>query len=101
MVLLKVNKEVVELINQAGGKAVGLTGQDGGAIRAKKMLLPSKENGAVDLGQVGEVESIDPSLIQALESSGFIPGWRRSAPAPMARLTTSTPISSPASSPRS
>jgi acetylglutamate kinase len=68
-----VNKEVVELINQAGGKAVGLTGQDGGAIRAKKMLLPSKENGAVDLGQVGEVESIDPSLIQALESSGFIP----------------------------
>ena len=77
MVLLKVNKEVVELINQAGGKAVGLTGQDGAAIRAKKMLLPvSKDNaanGSVDLGQVGEVESIDPSLIQALESGGFIP----------------------------
>jgi len=77
MVLGKVNKEVVELINQAGGKAVGLTGQDGSLIRAKKMQLPaSKENatnGTIDLGQVGEVESIDPSLIQALESSGFIP----------------------------
>src|SRR5262245_6021298 len=51
MVLGKVNKEVVELVNQAGGKAVGLTGQDGSLIRAKKMLLPSKENGTVDLGQ--------------------------------------------------
>jgi len=69
MVLGKVNKEVVELINQAGGKAVGLTGQDGSLIRAKKMLLPSKE----DLGQVGEIESIDPSVIEALEKGGFIP----------------------------
>jgi len=51
----QVNKEVVELINQAGGKAVGLTGQDGAFIRAQKMLLPTKENGHVDLGQVGEV----------------------------------------------
>src|SRR5512145_3159404 len=58
-----VNKEVVELINQAGGKAVGLTGQDGVFIRARKMLLPSKENGKVDIGQVGEIESIDPSVI--------------------------------------
>src|SRR4026209_53601 len=73
----QVNKEVVELINQAGGKAVGLTGQDGSLIRAKKMLLPaSKDNathGTVDLGQVGEVESIDPSVIEALEKGGFIP----------------------------
>jgi acetylglutamate kinase len=73
MVLGKVNKEVVELINQAGGKAVGLTGQDGSLIRAKKMLLPQKENGGVDLGQVGEVEAIDPSVIEALEKGGFIP----------------------------
>ena len=73
MVLGKVNKEVVELINQAGGKAVGLTGQDGAFIRARKLLLPSKDNGRVDLGQVGEVESIDPSVIQALETGGFIP----------------------------
>ena len=51
---------MVELINQAGGKAVGLTGQDGAFIRARKMLLPpSKEHGKVDLGQVGEIESID------------------------------------------
>ena len=70
----QVNKEVVELINQAGGKAVGLTGQDGAFIRARKLLLPpSKENGRVDIGQVGEVDSIDPSVIEALEGAGFIP----------------------------
>jgi len=69
----QVNKEVVELINQAGGKAVGLTGQDGALIRARKMLLPSTESGTVDLGQVGEIESMDPSVIQALEAGGFIP----------------------------
>jgi acetylglutamate kinase len=70
----QVNKEVVELINQAGGKAVGLTGQDGAFIRAKKMLIASKENdGHVDLGQVGEIEKIDPSVIRALEAGGFIP----------------------------
>jgi acetylglutamate kinase len=70
----QVNKEVVELINQAGGKAVGLTGQDGAFIHARKLTLPpSKENGKVDLGQVGEVESIDPAVIEALEAGGFIP----------------------------
>jgi acetylglutamate kinase len=69
----QVNKEVVELINQAGGKAVGLTGQDGAFIRARKMLLPSKENGTIDLGQVGEIESIDPGVISTLEQGGFIP----------------------------
>src|SRR5688500_30595 len=66
-----VNKEVVELINQAGGKAVGLTGQDGAFIHARKLMLPSSKesgtNGTVDLGQVGEVESIDPAVIEALE----------------------------------
>ncbi|MGH8766493.1 MAG: acetylglutamate kinase, partial [Burkholderiales bacterium] len=69
----QVNKEVVELINQAGGKAVGLTGQDGVFIRARKMQLPGKENAAVDLGHVGEIESIDPSIISSLEQGGFIP----------------------------
>src|SRR3989338_6907399 len=63
----QVNKEVVELLNQAGGKAVGLTGQDGVFIRARKLMLPGKENGRVDLGQVGEIESIDPSIISTLE----------------------------------
>ena len=69
----QVNKEVVELINQAGGKAVGLTGQDGVFIRAKKMVLASKDNDHVDLGQVGEIESIDPAIISTLEQGGFIP----------------------------
>jgi acetylglutamate kinase len=70
----QVNKEVVELINQAGGKAVGLTGQDGAFIRARKLMLPSKDNSTtIDLGQVGEVDSIDPSVIDALEKGGFIP----------------------------
>ena len=70
----QVNKEVVELINQAGGKAVGLTGQDGAFIHARKLTLPAKDNnGKVDLGQVGEVDSIDPAVIEALEAGGFIP----------------------------
>jgi acetylglutamate kinase len=69
----QVNKEVVELINQAGGKAVGLTGQDGAFIRARKMQLASKDNAKVDLGQVGEIDSIDPLVINALEQGGFIP----------------------------
>ena len=71
----QVNKEIVELINQAGGKAVGLTGQDGGLVRARKMLLESKETPGVriDIGQVGEIESIDPAIIQTLTGNGFIP----------------------------
>jgi acetylglutamate kinase len=71
----QVNKEVVTLINQAGGKAVGLTGQDGAFIRARKMLLTDRNNGGgkIDIGQVGEVEAIDPKVISALEEGGFIP----------------------------
>jgi acetylglutamate kinase len=69
----QVNKEVVELINQAGGKAVGLTGQDGAFIRARKLLVETKDNGKVDIGQVGEIEAIDPAVISTLEQGGFIP----------------------------
>ena len=71
----QVNKEIVELINHAGGKAVGLTGQDGGLIRARKMLLADKERPGeqIDIGQVGEIEKIDPSVIQTLTANGFIP----------------------------
>ena len=71
----QVNKEIVELINHAGGKAVGLTGQDGNLIRARKMLIPSKENPGemIDIGMVGEIESVDPSIIQTLTQSGFVP----------------------------
>jgi acetylglutamate kinase len=70
-----VNKDIVTLINKAGGKAVGLTGQDGAFIRARKLLMPSKDkpDQFVDLGQVGEIESIEPSVITALEAGGFIP----------------------------
>jgi acetylglutamate kinase len=69
----QVNKEVVELVNQAGGKAVGLTGQDGGFIRAKKLLVETRDNGKVDIGQVGEIDAIDPAVISTLEQGGFIP----------------------------
>ena len=71
----QVNKEIVELINTAGGKAVGLTGQDGGLIRARKMMLSDKERPGeqIDIGQVGEIASIDPSVIQTLTANGFIP----------------------------
>ena len=75
MVLGAVNKDIVTLINQAGGRAVGLTGQDGGFIRARKMLMASKDhpNETIDIGMVGEIESIDPSVITTLEAGGFIP----------------------------
>jgi len=71
----QVNKEVVTLINQAGGRAVGLTGQDGAFIRAKKMLVVNGAGSAekIDIGQVGEIASIDPGVISSLEDGGFIP----------------------------
>ncbi len=70
-----VNKEIVNLINQHGGKAVGLTGQDGNFIRARKLLLPNKDKPEemIDLGQVGEITSIDPTLISFLDTGDFIP----------------------------
>jgi len=70
-----VNKEIVTLINQAGGRAVGLTGKDGTFIRARKMLVPHNDKPAemIDIGQVGEIESIDPGVISTLEEGGFIP----------------------------
>jgi acetylglutamate kinase len=74
MVLGELNQEIVGLINQQGGKAVGLTGQDGGFLKARKMLLKDENGGApVDIGFVGEIEDIDPELIQLLDSRDFIP----------------------------
>jgi acetylglutamate kinase len=69
-----VNKEIVSMINHHGGKAVGLTGKDGGLIRARKMLL-KKASGddSVDIGHVGEVESIDPEVVAVLDTKNFIP----------------------------
>ena len=71
----QVNKDVVNLINQAGGKAVGLTGKDGNFIRAKKLMLADKVNAGdlIDVGQVGDITQIDPSLIGHLEAGAFIP----------------------------
>ncbi|WP_291993779.1 acetylglutamate kinase [Candidatus Accumulibacter sp. ACC003] len=71
----QVNKDVVNLINQAGGKAVGLTGKDGSFIRAKKLLLENQDHlgDLIDVGQVGDITQIDPSLIGHLEAGGFIP----------------------------
>ncbi len=71
----QVNKDIVNLINQAGGKAVGLTGKDGRFIRAKKLMMTSldKPGDLIDIGQVGEITQIDPSLISFLDSGDFIP----------------------------
>jgi acetylglutamate kinase len=74
-----VNKEIVNLISQQGGKAVGLSGKDGGLIRAKKMVLqkaPDKANlpsEIIDIGHVGDVSSIDPRLVALLDTGDFIP----------------------------
>ncbi len=70
-----VNKDIVNLINRHGGKAVGLTGKDGAFIRAKKMLMADRETAGkwINIGQVGEIESIDPSLIALLDTQDFIP----------------------------
>ncbi|MBS1184520.1 MAG: acetylglutamate kinase [Proteobacteria bacterium] len=70
-----VNQDIVTLINKHGGRAVGLTGKDGNFIHAKKMLVPSKDNTEelLDIGQVGEITSIDPEIIQVLDARDFIP----------------------------
>jgi len=75
MVLGELNQEIVGLINQHGGRAVGLTGQDGAFIHARKMLLKSETQAGefVDIGLVGEIERIDPELINLLDSRDFIP----------------------------
>jgi acetylglutamate kinase len=71
----QVNKEIVNLINHAGGKAVGLTGKDASFIRAKKLLMENKDapGDMLDVGQVGEITQIDPSLIAFLDHGDFIP----------------------------
>ncbi len=71
----EVQQDIVGLINQAGGKAVGLTGRDGAMIRAHKLKLidthdPKKQH---DVGQVGDIDSIDPSVVRALQDDAFIP----------------------------
>ncbi|MDH3217900.1 MAG: acetylglutamate kinase [Gammaproteobacteria bacterium] len=69
----QVNKQIVSLINRHGGRAVGLTGKDGGMISARKMKLAGDDSEGNDLGQVGEVESIDPAVVVMLDNDDFIP----------------------------
>jgi len=71
-----VNKSIVTMINQQGGRAVGLTGKDGSLIRATKMQMTSNVDDApelIDLGHVGEVQTIDPSVVSMLDNDNFIP----------------------------
>jgi acetylglutamate kinase len=78
MVLVgKINKEIVNLINQHGGMAVGLSGKDGGLIRARKMSVTVSSDGeppeSIDIGLVGEIVGINPTVINSLDENKFIP----------------------------
>ena len=100
MVLGEINQELVGLINRFGAKAVGLSGQDGRFIHARRMTLPpdGRSGEAPDLGLVGEVESIDPDVIHLLSRAA---SFRSSCPSAWARTAppiTSTPTASPDSS---
>jgi len=72
-----INKEIVTLINNHGGRAVGLSGKDGGLIKAKKKLIRKPamkgKDVIIDIGLVGEVESVEPGILVSLERDGFIP----------------------------
>ena len=72
-----VNKDIVALINAHGGRAVGLSGKDGGLIRARKLVLrkegASDEDETVELGFVGEIDSINPAVVDTLDEGDFIP----------------------------
>ena len=71
----EVQQDIVGLINQAGGKAVGLTGRDGGMIRARKLKMLDNQDPSIehDVGQVGDIDQIDPGVVQALQDDQFIP----------------------------
>lgn len=68
-----VNKQIVDLINRHGGRAVGLSGKDAGLIRARRMTLRDAADDVVDIGQVGEVAHIDPGIVTLLDQADFIP----------------------------
>jgi len=71
----EVQQDIVGLINQAGGKAVGLTGRDGAMIRAQKLKMLDNADPSIehDIGQVGDIVSVDPSVVKALQDDAFIP----------------------------
>lgn len=68
-----VNKQIVALINRSGGKAVGLTGKDGGLIKARRYSAPGKGGIPLDLGLVGEVTGVNPEVLRVMERDGFVP----------------------------
>ena len=71
----EVQQDIVMLINHFGGQAVGLTGKDGGLIHARKMMIPNKDKPGemLDIGFVGEIDSINPAVVKALQDDAFIP----------------------------
>ena len=71
----QVQQDIVGMINAAGGKAVGLTGRDGGLIRARKLRMLDLKDPSIehDIGQVGEITAVDPSVVKALQDDQFIP----------------------------
>jgi acetylglutamate kinase len=73
----KINKEIVGLINQHGGRAVGLSGKDGGLIKASRLKVRQPGSGEasplIDIGLVGRIDAINPHIIQVVDSSGYIP----------------------------
>ncbi len=69
-----VNKEIVALLNKNQGKAIGITGKDGNLIRARQLRLKGSENsGGIDIGQVGEIVSINTEIMDVMKNSNFIP----------------------------
>lgn len=71
----QVQQDIVMMINEAGGKAVGLTGKDGQLIQAKKKLLPDANNpgNLLDIGFVGDITCVEPAVVKALQDDEFIP----------------------------
>jgi len=71
----EVQQQIVGLINQAGGKAVGLSGRDGGLLQAKKLAMPdaARPGAFIDLGQVGDIVSVDTAIVRRLQDAGCIP----------------------------
>jgi acetylglutamate kinase len=71
----EVQQDIVMMINQFGGQAVGLTGKDGGLIKARKLMMADKDDPTkeIDIGFVGEISSINPAVVKALQDDAFIP----------------------------
>ena len=100
-----INKQIVTAIQEAGGRAVGLSGKDGRLIEAKKLTRTIKDSDShieevLDLGFVGEPSHINSQVLDTLRESEIIPVIARSASARTARPTISTPTPQPARSPR-